>query len=957
MLKRGTDQSHELNCKQVNALLGAYLEGGLPAEQADAVEAHLDTCLDCRRAASLDAEVASRLQMEAAWQRRRLSPRAAARIQQRLYGRMRRSMMAQRVSRLAWGVVGMALLALVVFGGYAWWQQRFVAQDATPEIADTPVLPTETARPTSTVGPTNTPRPTTDSGQPATATPLVPTVTPAAGDGAITIRFACLDQRRAEFESLAADFYAQNPSIRIEIVTVEQLVGDDFENSIEKLVTGADTAYYLVDLDAVPQGLLRDLTPFIDADPTFAPEDFFPGMLEAFDALGGIWALPSQARLNLLFFDKQIFEQAGVPYPALDWTQESFLTVAQQLTRRDGGDVTQYGFVDYVSRLSDALVVPLIGNILDDQPPLDSRMVADDVQWYTDLALRHGVMPKSLWDQESIDRIQDLIRTGRVAMWSYSYSLAMQETYRRESREVGIAPFPGDDEPLVTAFMYGYMMSAGTRHPQESWRWLHFLSRQRLLGRTDADSLPARRSVAEQSGYWERFDEETARVLRYAAEHLFLTAATSEKRFQLDMAIQAVFEGKPVEEALADAQAAFEEYLVQVAQATPMPVVVATPRPEGSPGAVTIAFAPPPGGAVTTYRTLADAFNQAQTEVEVQIVSAGQAQAADCFAGAGPVAEPGTRTTLLNLQPLLEADSDFSLADFHSRFLDAFRYQGDLWGLPTQAQVRVLFYNRDLFDAAAGEPYPAAGWTLDDFFARAVALTTGDGADKQYGFLPLNGDASDLPAFVALQGAALWDQEGRPRFDAPEVVAAVRWYTDLALKHGVMPAFPDDVPDPDPAAQQARQALVRAGRVAMWTDFSGLDRSSVWPLDAEVGMAPLPRGAEEITDFLYEGLFIGADAPYPEACWQWLKFVSERAEPVGQLPARRSLLDSDIFAQEVGDEAVETYRALLEYDDLYRPTAVETGSQIQWLYQAVADIWAGARPEAALAEAQREATR
>ena len=54
---------------------------------------------------------------------------------------------------------------------------------------------------------------------------------------------------------------------------------------------------------------------------------------------------------------------------------------------------------------------------------------------------------------------------------------------------------------------------------------------------------------------------------------------------------------------------------------------------------------------------------------------------------------------------------------------------------------------------------------------------------------------------------------------------------------------------------------------------------------------------------------------------------------------------------------METYRALLEYDNLYRPAAVEAGNQIQWLYQAVADIWAGARPEVALAEAQREATR
>ena len=585
---------------------------------------------------------------------------------------------------------------------------------------------------------------------------------------------------------------------------------------------------------------------------------------------------------------------------------------------------------------------------------MDAPTVANAVQWYTDLALRHEVMPQPPPNWESLDRELDLIAAGRAAMWSHS--LLMYEVYSRESREVGIAPFPTDGAPLVTASMYGYMMSAGTEHPQESWRWLNFLSRQRLHGRKDALSLPPRRSVAEQSGYWDRFDDETAGVLRYAAEHLFFASATSEKEFQLEMATQAVFDGRPVEEALAEAQTAFEEHRAQVSQATPVPVVVATPRPDGASGAVTIAVAPPAGADVLAYRALANAFNQARTEVEVQIVSPGQAQTADCFVGGQLGAEPSTRADLLDLQPLLDADPSFSLDGFFPRFLDAFRFQGDLWGIPTQAEVRVLFYNRDLFDAE-GVPYPEAGWTLDDFLARAVALTKGDGAEEQYGFLPLNGDASDLPVWVALQGAALWDGEGRPRFDAPDVVAAVGWYTDLGLKHGVMPTSPDDLPDPDPAAQEAGNALVRAGRVAMWTDFTGLDRSSVWPMDAEVGMAPLPVGVERVADFLYEGLFISVDTPHPEACWEWLKFVSGQVEPVRGLPARRSLLDSLAFAGEVGDEAAETYRALLDYADLYRPATVEASNQIHWLYRAVADIWDGALPGVALAEAQREAVR
>ena len=61
--------------------------------------------------------------MEAAQRHLRLSSRAAARIQERVYRRMRRSMMAQRVSRLAWGAVGLLVVALAAAGIFAFWQR------------------------------------------------------------------------------------------------------------------------------------------------------------------------------------------------------------------------------------------------------------------------------------------------------------------------------------------------------------------------------------------------------------------------------------------------------------------------------------------------------------------------------------------------------------------------------------------------------------------------------------------------------------------------------------------------------------------------------------------------------------------------------------------------------------------------------------------------------------------
>jgi hypothetical protein len=126
-------------------------------------------------------------------------------------------------------------------------------------------------------------------------------------------------------------------------------------------------------------------------------------------------------------------------------------------------------------------------------------------------------------------------------------------------------------------------------------------------------------------------------------------------------------------------------------------------------------------------------------------------------------------------------------------------------------------------------------------------------------------------------------------------------------------------------------------------------------------MAPLPlraAGAEGVTGFRYEGLFIAEDAADPRACWEWITTLSAQPGVVSGLPARASVLESSEFAERVGEDGVATYRATLEYADLWDavPTTPEANEQMEHLVGALADIFGGADPEAALAEAQGNAS-
>lgn len=793
----------------------------------------------------------------------------------------------------------------------------------------------------------------------------------ASTESPVTISFGCYSWQRTEYGKLATAFHKSNPNIQVQIVSLEDVIQPaenmTHEAMTRRVVSAADTAWWPVTPEVTRRGLTLDLTSFVDADPTFGQNDFYPSMLSAFSWDGGLWAVPFEAELLLLFYDKDAFEATGAAYPYPGWDLEEFLTTVQQLTQREGDSTARYGFVDVVNG-KEAFIRSQAGSLLDTStdpatPALDTPVVTEAVRWYTDLALKYEVMPNPchLASPPAGDRffsaLRQLVNDGRAAMWT---DFGSNRRTKGEIYNLGIAPFPhGKEEATTPMFVDGYIISAGTAHPHESWRWLTFLSRQRIRGPNGEflDRVPARFSVAEEAFYWARMDKEAADVYHWVLEHA-LAGPQEEGWSPLSEAITNIFEGETVEEAVAQAQATAIENLVahqeEVAQVTPQAIRVVTPVPVGEKDI--IAFSPA-GSNMEAYRELAAVFNQEHPGTYVRIVASNQADMADCFAGTKSLAYDSVRTELLDLQPLIESDASFSVEDFFPHFVEAFHWGGRLWGIPTHAQAKVVFYNKALFDQS-GVSYPALDWTLDDFLNKAIKLTLGEDTTKQYGYLPLNGYGGDLPLFFALQSVSLWNEQDYsplPCLDAPGIVTALRWYADLALVHGVMPVFPLKVAHSDPDDQRVRETLVREGRVAMWTDFTGAGHPDTLPEGFEYGIVPMPRGSEQGTQFIYKGLYISRDTPHVEACWAWLKFASQRLGVVQGLPARRTVAYSSEFEQQVGRETAETYRTTLEYADL---SGFELDGELSqawyWLGQAFADILAGARPKDALAEAQQK---
>jgi multiple sugar transport system substrate-binding protein len=921
-----------MTCPEVEDQLLDYLKGGLSASRRQAIQQHLASCGTCAASVHQAEVLEAELYAEAARHRPTLARDAYERIQERIYRDIRRGLIVQRTTRFAGKVVGMAaLLALLIAILSVWlWVPQEDYGTAGPEV--THVI-------------------STPDGGPA---PTVDTAPPATGHERVVLRFAVYDWDQGRYWDLIEAFEGDNPDIQVKVVSIDQILGfgEGYPrnwpvNAWSRLASAADVIQLQSwDPDVVP-GLVQNLMPFIEADATLNVDDFHPGTLAQCQDGDGIWCLPGATGMNLIFFDKDAFDQAGVPYPEPGWTWDDFLEKAIALTEREGDQVTRWGFAPYSTDhqpFIEGLVRPLIDTTTDPPTPrFDQPEVVEAVQWYADLYQKHRVTP--FFELEDSSKRMALVEEGRVAMWDEDYSNWESD---RQSKNLGVVPFP--EGTRIWAWDRA-AISAGTAHPEAAWRWLKALGEgvpQTYRGRF----LPARQSVVEASGFLGTLDGELAAALRYAVEHGYGSGWSPTHAGYREWpgysaftgAIESVLRGETsVEEALAEAQTRAEAILsaqaARQAAATPVPTVVVSPMDseEGaSSEAVTIVFAATTFDAISPnplqpFRDLARAFQATHPEIVVEVrqptVRSGTtlrdiAQGADCFCWAPNLDEPDSLGAVLSLQPFLEADPSITAEDFYPSLLEPFVRRGQLWGLPGQAMPEVIMFNKDLFDAV-GLSYPPVDWTLDDFLEIAIALTQGEGEEKKYGFIGTPIEIFDLLWVLESLDTQLVDESVDPPtiiLNSREAAEALRWYKALVTEHGVRPTFISDLSDIiDETRWQAgytqSNELIQNGRAAMWIILEDLELISDQRLN--VGVATLPAGptSEAGAYRSVSGYFISADTEAPEACWEWITYLTQQPDAVYAVPARRSVVQSEAFRQKVGEERAAVFEASVDGDE------------------------------------------
>ena len=283
----------------------------------------------------------------------------------------------------------------------------------------------------------------------------------------------------------------------------------------------------------------------------------------------------------------------------------------------------------------------------------------------------------------------------------------------------------------------------------------------------------------------------------------------------------------------------------------------------------------------------------------------------------------------LDLQPFIE--TSLNTDDYFMEMeLSCHRYpnmqSGDLYAFPTRWVGSLLFYNKDLFDAA-GVAYPDDTWTYDDMLVAAQNLTqvSGDMVDV-YGLVSPAGHVA-LDAMIKANGGAVLSPDYKTcLLNEPAAIEAIQWAVDLVQKDKVSPS---------PAALQGfTEGAFASQKCAM--DIEGSYMCYSWA-EAEFNwdVSYIPIG--KMGRVMYAGpdsISMARITPHKEAAWDLLMaFVSPdtqmRMETLnaGTVPFLREAALSDAFLQVKGQPA--GIKALLDMAPVGR--GADFGSQwIEW---------------------------
>lgn len=315
------------------------------------------------------------------------------------------------------------------------------------------------------------------------------------------------------FDSIIADFEKENPDIKVDM---QDLGWGDAEKSLQVWASSQtlpDVMYHLPGtiFDLASKGLVVDLNTYMDDE---LKNDIYDSLLTAGQYEGKQYVIPCGATSLLLWYNTEIFEQAGLDPANPPKTFEELVDAAKTITEKTGipgigmygksaGGETSFMYESFYAAASgkNSWNPETQQYTYDDAANKDAAVSALKVMQDLTEYAQPSVVEYSRFDTRT------LLRDGKVGMVLDVINMANQVTDELDNGKVKVAQLPAgaSGKQLSAINMGGWFIPANSKHPEEAWRFLRYLMKtENQVKHTAYGSVPILKSEAAtyEGDYW-----------------------------------------------------------------------------------------------------------------------------------------------------------------------------------------------------------------------------------------------------------------------------------------------------------------------------------------------------------------------------------------------------------------------------------------------------------------------
>ena len=225
--------------------------------------------------------------------------------------------------------------------------------------------------------------------------------------------------------------------------------------------------------------MLLDLTDKIKASDKIKVENYPEDIWGLYTYKDHYYAVPKDIDTIAIWYNKKLFDEAGVPYPTSDWTWDDLTETARKLTKSDG---SQYGLAVKMDNNQAGyynLIYDKGGYVISDDKKKSGWDDPKTIEGMNilDTWIKEGLMPSAETMSENGEEV--LFQSGKVAMVPQgSWMIASYKANEYTAQNADIVELPKDAQTGKRVSLYnglGWAAAKNGKHTEEAWKLIEYL--------------------------------------------------------------------------------------------------------------------------------------------------------------------------------------------------------------------------------------------------------------------------------------------------------------------------------------------------------------------------------------------------------------------------------------------------------------------------------------------------